>query len=130
MHIYCHHHMQIQATDEDLASNGEVYFFLTNTTDFDIDVNSGVVRSLREFDYELEQSFHLVVVVMDNTTTPLNDTAQLTIFIADINDNVPFFINFPSNVSYPEDIPIGYSIANIMADDIDSGINQQVGSQN
>lgn len=126
MITHVHYHMQIQATDVDLESNGEMYFFLTNTTDFDIDVQTGVVRSLREFDYESEQSFDLEVVVRDNTTMPLNDTAQLTIFIADINDNNPFFVDFPTNVSYPEDIPIGYSIANITADDLDSGINREV----
>lgn len=106
--------------------NSEVYFFLANTTDFDIDVITGVVRSLRVFDYEVQQSFDLEVVVMDNTTDPFNDTAQLTIYIEDINDNAPFFIDFPSNVTYAEDIEVGSSIANITAGDRDSGINQEV----
>jgi hypothetical protein len=120
--------LQIQATDSDLdgSANSEVFFFLTNNTDFDIDVNSAAVRSLREFDYEMEQSFDLVVVAMDNTTNPLDDTAQLTIYITDINDNAPYFIDFPFNVSYPENLGIGSLITTIRADDLDSGINQEV----
>lgn len=110
-----------------MGRNSQVFFFLSNTTDFEIDVTTGTVRSLRVFDYEVEQSFVLEVVAVNNATEPaLNDTAQLTIFIADINDNNPFFIDFPANVTFPEDLMLGSPIANITADDLDSGINREV----
>lgn len=110
-----------------MGSNGQVFFFLDNTTDFEIDVSTGIVRSLRVFDYETEQSFVLEVLAVNTATEPaLSDTAQLTIFIADVNDNPPFFINFPTNVSFAEDLTLGSSIANITADDQDSGINREV----
>lgn len=88
---------------------------------------SGEVRSVRAFDYEVEQSFVLEITVVDNATTnPLTDTAQLIISISDINDNSPFFVDFPSNVSYSEATPVGASIVNITASDMDATTNAQV----
>lgn len=89
---------------------------------------TGIVRSRRIFDYETEADREIIldVIVTDNGSYPLSDTAQIVISITDINDNSPFFINFPANVSYPEDLLVGSSVANITADDYDSGFNAEV----
>lgn len=118
--------MQISASDLDLAENGQVFFYLDNSTDFEINVTSGVLQSLRAFDYEAEQSFILRITAMDNTSIPLSDSVPLTIFISDINDNFPFFVDFPFNGSFSEATPLGSPIASIDADDIDSGVNSEV----
>lgn len=99
---------------------------LSNTTNFVIDPVTGEISSLRAFDFEEEQSFLLDIIAYDNVTDPLTDTAQLLIIITDINDNFPFFVDFPFNISYPEDITPGTLIANITAFDVDSTVNAEV----
>ena len=115
------------ATDADIGRNGEVQFLLVNDTDFTIDPITAEVRSERQFDFETERIFVLDVIAYDNVTVdPLTDTAQLVITITDENDNTPFFVNIPSNLSYPEDTPVGATITTITADDSDSRINAEV----
>lgn len=115
------------ATDADIGSNGEVQFLLMNDANFSINLITAEVQSLREFDFEMEQTFVLEVIAFDNVTVdPLMDTAQLIITITDENDNTPYFVNIPSNLSYPEDTPIGTTIATITADDLDSTSNAEV----
>ena len=120
------HATQISASDADLGTNSQILFSLSNDTDFEIDERTGRIQSRRPFDYENERVFNLEIIAEDNTSYPLSDRATLTISISDINDNTPFFINFPSNVSYAEDLTVGSIIANISANDVDSGINREV----
>ena len=117
---------QVTASDADLDANGQILYSLNNDTDFVIDNVTGVINSRRPFDYEREQSFTLEILAFDNVTEPLSDSAALVISITDINDNTPFFEDFPSNVSYAENIVVGTSIANISADDLDSNVNSEV----
>lgn len=116
----------MSATDADLEENGEVMFRLSNTTNFVIDPVTGVVSSLRAFDFEVEQSLSLEIIAYDNVSSPLTDSALLTIYITDINDNTPFFEDFPVNVSFPEDTGLGTLIASIIAQDNDSMVNAEV----
>lgn len=99
---------------------------LLNSTSFEIDPVTAQVQSLRSFDYEMEPSFVIELVAMDNATTPLTDTALLTIYISDQNDNDPFFVNLPSSVNYSESTAVGSFIADVEARDLDSGVNSEV----
>ncbi len=121
--------LQIFASDADLDARGQILFALNNDTDFSIDSINGEINSRRPFDYEKEQSFTLEIIALDNVTNPLSDTATLIISIADINDNTPFFEDFPFNVSYPENTMVGTLIANITADDLDSGVNSEASGE-
>lgn len=119
-------HLQVSATDSDLGENGRIFYYLSNDTYFSIDRESGVVRSLVTFDFEMEQYFVLEILAIDNGTYPRNDTAVLRIDISDINDNTPFFQNFTSDVSFPENTTLNSLIADINASDLDSTNNAQV----
>lgn len=118
---------QIAATDDDTGVNGEVQYMLLNDTDFAIDPLTAEVESLRSFDFEMEKSFVLTVVAYDNATmNSMADMAPLIINISDINDNSPFFVAIPSNLSFPENIQVGDFIANVTAIDFDATSNAQV----
>ena len=122
--------MQISASDEDIDDNGQVLYMIENNMDFEIDMLTADVRALRVFDFEQVQSFVLSIVASDNSTSsPLFDEAQLIVNITDINDNTPFFVDFPANISLSEDISVGDMITVIGAEDNDSTTNAQVSTQ-
>ena len=89
-------------------------------------MESGVIQSRRTFDFEVERSFVLEIISMDNATNSLYSSSLLIVNISDINDNTPFFINFPPDVSIPENFTVGYFIAEAKANDLDSGNNALV----
>lgn len=95
--------------------------------DFAIDMLTAQVRALRAFDYEQVQSFVLSIIASDNSSTsPMFDEAELIVNITDVNDNTPFFVDFPVNISLSEDTAVGDMITVIGAQDNDSSTNAQV----
>lgn len=117
---------QISASDADIGENSRISYFLSNDTDFAINMTTGTLRSRRSFDFEQEMSFDLEIIAVDNGNFSRMDTAQLIINITDINDNAPFFLNLPNSLDFPENISVGTPIMNVMADDFDSGNNAMV----
>ncbi len=61
-HTHTHTHVQVTAFDSDESFNGEVILSLDDTSDFDIDPDSGEIFTLRVFDYETDSSFSLNVI--------------------------------------------------------------------
>lgn len=53
-----------------------------------------------------------------------SDTTSVTLTVTDINDNAPIFTPPSQDVTFPENIDIGTSVATFNADDADSGDNK------
>jgi len=51
---------------------------------------AGIVRSLRQFDREVQKEFHVPIVMRDSGVPPYTGTSTLTIVIGDINDNMHY----------------------------------------
>ena len=113
--------LRITAVDQDLAENGTVLYSLSEPSDlFSIDASSGLLTNSQPVDFETVQQVELVIVAMDTSPTPLYSSANVTIFITDINDNPPVVAVNPSTASIAEDSSIGTFVATASATDLDS----------
>ena len=111
----------VQATDEDIGTNGEIFYEIIPTYDdhdmwknnnydndnhlknsdyarklFSIDSTSGHILSSATFDRELKSSYHFQVKAVDKSfDNPLSSSCFITVVVTDENDNYPV-INHPS----------------------------------
>ncbi|XP_068961687.1 protocadherin-23 [Petaurus breviceps papuanus] len=115
--------IQVFAVDLDSGLNGQIeYSVLSGNQDeaFQIDAVSGVIATNAILDYELTNSYSLVVQAADKGMPRLSVTAMVKIQVGDLNDNIPAFL--PSErVEVPESIPLGYVVTRVCACDRDSG---------
>uniref|UniRef100_A0A8C3FEP6 Neural-cadherin n=1 Tax=Chrysemys picta bellii TaxID=8478 RepID=A0A8C3FEP6_CHRPI len=132
--------LQVEAYDADLGLNGEVKYGLMHrdgaSPGFSIDPDTGIITTTQSFDREKLRECTLSVTATDQAQEPLIGVCQITVFIADVNDNdpkfensryqyvndnVPFFTSSTYKVSVPEEAAIGTSVAQVLATDLDSG---------
>ncbi|KAL7858452.1 hypothetical protein AOLI_G00185540 [Acnodon oligacanthus] len=97
-----------------------------------LNVNSetGVISSLRSFDFETIKTFQFHVLATDSGTPPLSSNVTVNVFILDQNDNVPVIL-YPvsSNGSaegveeVPRNVNAGHLVTKVRAYDADIGYN-------
>ena len=103
--------------------------FGTDSEDFIVVTQSGVVQSLRQFDYESGKTvmdFEVTCnLYLPHETPPvsLTATASVTVSVLDENDNTPMFIDFPTHLNWIENVTHEEVITVISAVDADSGTN-------
>ncbi|XP_061491219.1 cadherin-23 isoform X7 [Rhineura floridana] len=120
----------ILALDNDQGINAVVTYQLLGTAMglFIIDNRTGLisVKSGQAIDREafLDPVLEFLLVAMD--VGKLNSTARLTMTILDDNDNRPTFNPAVLTVHLLENSPPGFSVLQVIATDMDSGLNQQL----
>lgn len=96
----------INATDPDEGPNGELTYSLPPDSKryrpFQI-ASNGLISTTEPLDCEFQETYEFQVLVKDNGTPSLNNTANIVIKIMDVNDNVPYFV-------YPETDPYTFEI--------------------
>lgn len=124
---------KLLATDRDVGRNADLMFSLpTSQQDFVVDPRNGFVRSLRVFDRELLVTntggnfINLEATVTDNGVNRLRDRVKVTIYITDVNDNVPQFQRLPYRVQVSEGAAIGTQLLRVYTTDADEGLNGDV----
>lgn len=124
---------KLLATDRDVGRNADLMFTIpTSQEDFVVDPRNGFVRSLRVFDRELLVTntggsfINLEATVTDNGINHLRDRAKITIYITDVNDNVPQFQRLPYRVQVSEGAAIGTQLLRVYTTDADEGLNGDV----
>ena len=130
---------QVTATDGDSGLNGEIQFSIVSNIGgdlFTINASTGMIHTTAVLDREALADMNLfapprseqvlVVRVEDRGTPFLFSQADVTIQLLDINDNSPQFIDVPSSISLPENIPINTFILDASATDADLGANGEV----
>ncbi len=114
----------IAASDLDAGVNGNLTFNLTGGTGFTafaVDSSGQItVADVAQLDFETTTSFTLDVEVSDGGTPGLTDTATITINLADLNE-VPVVNN--QAFSIDENVGNGTVVGNIVALDLDAGVN-------
>ncbi|OXB69405.1 hypothetical protein ASZ78_004895 [Callipepla squamata] len=122
--------LQVEAYDADLGVNGEVKYGLMHrngaSLGFSIDSDTGVITTTRSFDREEQREHVLCVTAADQAQEPLIGVCQITILIADVNDNDPKFDNSRYQYFLSEDTPIGTSFLRVRAHDSDQGVNAAI----
>ncbi|KYN09067.1 Cadherin-related tumor suppressor [Trachymyrmex cornetzi] len=124
---------KLLATDRDVGRNADLIFLLPLIqNDFVVDPRNGFIRSEHVFDRELlvtntgSNYINLEATVIDNGINRLRDRVKVTIYITDINDNVPQFQRLPYRVQMSEGAAIGTQLLRVYTTDADEGLNGDV----
>ncbi|XP_040006119.1 protocadherin-16 isoform X2 [Xiphias gladius] len=120
--------LDVSATDADDDLNGKVLYFLSKETHgaFTVDENTGRITTAAPLDREKIESYSFQVFAVDlSPAAPRNTSAQVTVTILDVNDNIPFFIQDPMviEVSNKRSQRV---LATMKAEDKDFGANGSV----
>lgn len=96
---------------------------------FNIDPNTGIVKLAKELDFEemrQPKTYNLVVTATEDSGG-FSASADLNIKVLDVNDNAPRF-ELPDYQAHnvEEDIPIGSSILQVSATDLDKEKNAEI----
>ncbi|XP_017271790.1 protocadherin-16 [Kryptolebias marmoratus] len=122
--------LEVKAVDLDYGLNSQVLYFLSQGSHsmFIIDQNTGRIITAAPLDREKTASYSFEVCATDSSpTNPQNSTSQVTVYIQDVNDNAPFFIQDPLilNIS-TSSVSSRRVLATMRAEDKDFGANGSV----
>ncbi|XP_077372754.1 neural-cadherin-like isoform X2 [Festucalex cinctus] len=131
--------LQVSAHDKDLGHNGEITYSLLSDSSgdhllFRIEPKLGTIYTEAIFDREARSSYLLEVQSVDGQESarpgknkqPNSDTAYVRIFISDVNDNKPAFVQRLYEVAVDEDADVGLAVVTVSANDEDEGANAKL----
>ncbi|KAM7412774.1 hypothetical protein PAMA_020247 [Pampus argenteus] len=122
--------LEVKAIDLDYGPNSQVQYFLSHGSQsmFMIDQNTGRIITAAPLDRERVASYTFDVYATDSSPAdPRNSTAQVTVYIQDVNDNAPFFIQDPLIVNISaSSVSNRRVLATMRAEDKDFGANGSV----
>ncbi|XP_010738376.2 protocadherin-20 isoform X1 [Larimichthys crocea] len=116
---------QLQATDQDSESRGEVIYLLGGDAPgiFLVDRVTGVLTVATSLDREEKETYRFIVRAVDQGTPRRESIATVVLTVLDRNDNSPRFINKDFTFFVPENFP-GYGEIGILSvTDADAGEN-------
>ncbi|XP_056139750.1 protocadherin-16-like [Lampris incognitus] len=122
--------LEVKATDLDYGPNSQVLYFLSRGSQsmFIIDQKTGRIITAAPLDREKTASYTFEVCATDSSpANPRNSTAQVTVYIQDVNDNAPFFIQDPLIINISASSVSNHRVlATMRAEDKDFGANGSV----
>lgn len=121
--------LQPSAHDKDAGLNAKIRFSLLGEKieRFRIDQDTGLITTATTLDREDTAIYHLTLMAQDSSATEPRATAvNLTITVADLNDNAPVFDMASFNVNVPDRIKKGQFVFGAQATDIDDGENSRI----
>ncbi len=96
---------------------------------FTVDKDDGRITTLNMLDREYLQNYSFLVLAINPGFPSLTSTANITVHVADVNDNAPMFI-FPTNdnhtIATPLSGPVGHIVCRVHAVDADFGVNAKI----
>uniref|UniRef100_A0ABM5FWA7 Protocadherin Fat 3 isoform X7 n=1 Tax=Pogona vitticeps TaxID=103695 RepID=A0ABM5FWA7_9SAUR len=122
---------QVTATDADIGSNGEFYYYFKNKVDlFSVHPTSGVISLSGRLNYDEKNRYDLEVLAVDRGmklygNNGVSSTAKLYIHIERINEHAPT-ISVVTHVPFPSGEEPTYAVVNV--DDLDEGANGEIES--
>ncbi|XP_046907552.1 protocadherin alpha-2-like [Hypomesus transpacificus] len=121
------------ANDADTGTNAIKSYNLSPNEHFTLDIQSGGEQSLsaelvlqKALDREKQPVIQLILTALDGGKPHRTGTLQITIYVEDVNDNVPTFSKPLYKVSVPENVSLGTQILRLTATDLDEGINGEI----
>ncbi|XP_029439862.1 protocadherin gamma-A4-like [Rhinatrema bivittatum] len=127
-----------KATDLDSGENSRITYSIIEgqlrevplSSYVSINSETGVIYTVRSFDYEQFRDFEILVEAEDGGSPSLKSNITVNIFILDQNDNSPeiLYPSFPNDGStgvelVPPSCDPGYLVTKVVAVDADSGQN-------
>ena len=94
---------------------------------FTISQTSGILETTGvPFDREEQDMYEVVIEVRDLRVPPRRTKTQIKVYVDDVNDNAPQFLNLPFSMLVSEDSEPGDVLYQAMANDRDLGENQSI----
>ncbi|XP_029298087.1 protocadherin alpha-7-like [Cottoperca gobio] len=124
--------VQVNATDMDEGSNGEVVYLFGKDVDerararFDLNSMTGVITVAGPIDFEECSRYEIDIQASDKGAATLVTDKSIIIHIVDVNDNAPEMEVTSFSSAIPEDSKPGTTVALISVKDSDSGLNGKV----
>ncbi|XP_070408000.1 protocadherin alpha-C2 isoform X3 [Nothobranchius furzeri] len=121
------------AVDPDSGSNSVKTYYLSESDFFTIEVQTGRDGSKfadlilkRGLNREQQAVHHLLLTAVDGGSPPRSGTASITVHVLDTNDNAPSFDQESYEVRLMENAPIGSTVIDLNATDLDEGTNSEI----
>uniref|UniRef100_A0A8C4XAK1 Protocadherin 2 alpha a 1 n=1 Tax=Erpetoichthys calabaricus TaxID=27687 RepID=A0A8C4XAK1_ERPCA len=117
---------RIRAYDADVGYNALLSFSLEEATDsslFRVGRYTGEIRTLRAIAEELKSKYDFVLSAVDGGNPPRSGNMNITVMVADFNDNAPVFVEQMYSVILEENAPLGTVVVKVNASDLDEGSN-------
>ncbi|XP_071784509.1 cadherin EGF LAG seven-pass G-type receptor 2-like isoform X3 [Asterias amurensis] len=118
--------VQVHATDGDVGENARITYSMDNIASFEIDPDTGEIKTRGWLDREITSSYTIHVTATDHGMEPQLDTTEVEIFLIDVNDNPPVFTESSYSKEISESVSPQYMVIQIEADDADEGTNSQI----
>ncbi|XP_069052240.1 protocadherin beta-3-like [Lepisosteus oculatus] len=127
----------VKAKDSDWNQNARISYLLEDTlisgtpvsSYISVNSDSGVVYTVRSFDYEQIKELQIHIKAQDGGSPPLSSKGTVNIFVQDQNDNSPQVL-YPVHTDgslvaemVPRSADVGYLVTKVVAVDADSGQN-------
>ncbi|RWS30694.1 protocadherin Fat 4-like protein, partial [Leptotrombidium deliense] len=114
--------IQVQASDPDLANNGDITYWIKNTHGmFEVDAKTGLVRLVARLPVEQQNaSFEMEVFAQDHGVTPNIGKAILVVRASNTKNHPPKFDQFSYLVAVDENVS-GVPLLKVTATDADPG---------
>lgn len=115
--------LKVAAADPDKGKNGFVTYAIANSgpSPFTIDPFTGVISTSEHLDYELTKRLYHLRVWASDSGSPFSQVSEcpVTITLNNLNDNIPIFERVGCNATVPLDLPVGHTVAELSAIDVD-----------
>ncbi|XP_038952476.1 protocadherin alpha-4 isoform X21 [Rattus norvegicus] len=124
--------INLNATDPDEGTNGDIIYSFRRPVSpavvhaFNIDPNSGEVRTKGLLDFEEIKLYEIPVEAVDKGNIPMTGHCTLLVEVLDVNDNAPEVTITSLSLPVKEDAQPSTVIALVSVSDRDSGDNGQV----
>ncbi|XP_076969413.1 protocadherin Fat 3 isoform X5 [Tamandua tetradactyla] len=122
---------QVTATDADIGSNGEFYYYFKSKVDlFSVHPTSGVISLSGRLNYDEKNRYDLEILAVDRGmklygNNGVSSTAKLYVHIERINEHAPT-IHVVTHVPFSLEHEPTYAV--VMVDDLDEGANGEIDS--
>lgn len=125
---------QLQAArDPDGGVNSVQQYKLSHNDHFRIEVKDrGEDRKMpflilqKPLDRETSRKHKLVLTALDGGRPPKSGTMEIIVDVLDVNDNMPVFTQEVYSVTLKENVPVGTTVIQVNATDMDDGPNGEV----
>ncbi|KAM6221833.1 protocadherin-23 [Rhynchocyon petersi] len=121
--------LMLSAMDEDEGLNAQIDYFLMDETSgvFTIDTLAGTLRTAHTLDREVKSQHVFRVVARDCSTQGSRSTTVIvSVHVTDVNDNDPVWQQNPFDIFLSPELPVGSTVATLIAYDSDLGPNGTV----
>ncbi|XP_062416661.1 protocadherin alpha-4-like isoform X14 [Pungitius pungitius] len=101
-------------------------YFRLEIKDRGRDGKTPILQLQRQLDREAKPTHKLRLTALDGGNPPKTGTVEIYIDVIDVNDNMPTFIKDTYSASLQENAPVGTTIIQVNATDLDDGLNGEV----